>query len=76
MTDYLLMDGDGDEIRADAHGSSIAFGCFDCGHPVLASAVEGQRGSDEEHPSRCRGCAADYFLDVRWHADKLYIHML
>ena len=76
MTDYLLMDGDGDEIRADAHGSNIAFGCFDCGHPVLASALDGQRGSDEEYPSICRGCAAGYFLDVRVGREKLYIHML
>lgn len=76
ITDFLLMDYEGDEIEADAHGSNIAFLCFDCGHPVLASALDEQQGSDEEHPSKCRGCGAEYFLDVRPHAEKLYIHML
>jgi NAD-dependent SIR2 family protein deacetylase len=76
ITGFLLMDHEGEEIEADAHGSNIAFLCFDCGYPVLASTLDEQRGSDEEHPSRCRSCGAGYFLDVRLHAEKLYIHML
>jgi hypothetical protein len=74
ITDYLVMDGDGQPVLADAHGNNIAFCCTSCGHPVLAVALENQRGSDPEHPAVCKGCGAAYFLDVRPQAEKLYIH--
>jgi len=74
ITDFLIMDGNGDEIEADAFGNNIAFSCADCGHPVLAIARENQRGSSEENPVFCKGCGTGYFLDVRSHAEKLYIH--
>lgn len=74
ITGFLIMDGAGDQIPADAFGNNVAFACATCGHPVLATALENQRGSDEEHLSKCRGCGVGYFLDVRWHAEKLYIH--
>jgi DNA-directed RNA polymerase subunit RPC12/RpoP len=74
ITDYLVMDTNGREIPADAHGNNVAFCCMSCGHPVLAMALENQRGSDEEHPASCKGCALRYFLDVRPQAEKLYIH--
>jgi hypothetical protein len=74
ITGFLVMDAEGDEIDADPHGNNIAFCCFECAYPVLAVALENQRGSDEDHPAVCRGCAAKYFLDVREHAEKLYIH--
>ena len=74
VTDFLVMDWDGVEIPADPHGNNVAFNCGDCGFPVLAIALDNQRGSDEEHPAECRGCGARYFLDVREHAGKLYIH--
>ena len=76
ITDFLTMDGMGVEIQADAHGTNIAFSCSGCGHPVLAVALENQRGSDEEHPAICKGCGAKYFLDVRAHMEKLYVHSL
>ena len=74
ITDFLIMDGDGVEIPADAFGNNVAFSCAKCGHPVLATALDNQRGSDEEHPSRCKGCGQGYFLDIRSHAQKVYIH--
>lgn len=74
ITDFLVMDTNGEEIEADPHGNNIAFCCMACGYPVLAVALENQRGSDEEHPASCRGCGAKYFLDVRVHTEKLYIH--
>jgi len=74
ITDFLVMDGSGSQLRADAHGNNVSFSCMSCGHPVLAIALKGQRGSDEEHPAKCKGCGVLYFLDVREHANKLYIH--
>lgn len=68
------MDTNGEEIKADAHGNNVAFCCMDCGHPILAIALENQRGSDEEHPAECKGCGAKYFLDVREGSEKLYVH--
>jgi transcription elongation factor Elf1 len=76
ITDFLTMDMHGDLIQADAHGNNIAFNCFVCGHPVLATARDNQRGHDKEHPSTCKGCGQNYFLDVREHMNKLYIHEL
>ena len=74
ITDFLVMDPLGEEIPADPHGNNIAFECVVCGHPVLAVALENQRGSDEKHPAKCRGCGTRFFPDVRTRAEKLYIH--
>ena len=74
ITDFLVMDSLGEEIPADPHGNNVAFECVICGHPVLAVALEDQRGSDEKHPAECRGCGTGFFLDVRMRAQKLYIH--
>lgn len=76
ITDFLVMDEEGDEIPADTQGNTIAFGCFDCAYPVLATAGLAQRGGDEDHPAICRDCGAKYFLDVREHAEKLYVFMV
>ncbi len=76
LTDFLVMDHYGDQIDADPHGNNIAFCCFDCGYPILAVALENQRGFDEMHPAACRGCKVKYFLDIRSHAGKLYIHRM
>jgi len=73
FTNFLLLDHDGDEAEADASGLHVAFNCAECGHAILASAIENQRGSDEKLPAECRGCGEKYFLDVRPHAGKLYI---
>ncbi|BFM09981.1 hypothetical protein R50072_01340 [Simiduia litorea] len=76
ITDFLVMDSNGNNVQADAHGNIIAFACCTCSHPVLAIAQVNQRGSDEAHPSACKGCGQNHFLDVRNHASKLYIHQL
>ncbi|MEI6350051.1 MAG: hypothetical protein WCP06_02975 [Verrucomicrobiota bacterium] len=68
------MDSDGNEIQADAFGNNVAFLCPRCGHPVLATALADQRGSDESHPTECKQCMSKYFLDVRPQTEKLYIH--
>ena len=73
ITDFLVMDSEGNEVLADPHGNNLAFCCPTCGHPILAVALANQRGNDEAHPAICRGCAAKYFLDVRVGAKKLYI---
>ena len=76
ITGFLVLDSDGREIPADPHGNNLAFSCMACGHPIVAVALENQRGSDEGHPATCKGCNAQYFLDVRPQAEKLYIHSL
>jgi transcription elongation factor Elf1 len=76
ITDFLIMNGAGTEIPADPHGNNVAFTCSKCGHPVLATALENQRGSDEEHPTGCKRCGQNFFLDVRPSAEKVYIHAL
>lgn len=74
ITDFLVMDGYGIEIPVDAHGNNLAFNCPDCGHPILGIARDNQKGSDERHPTTCKGCGEQYFLDVRLRTEKLYIH--
>lgn len=71
---YLVLNEQGVEIKADAFGCNVAFSCYECGHPILATALEDQRGSDERHPSACKGCGKSYFLDVRENTQKLYVH--
>ena len=70
---FLIMDGNGDEIPSDAIGDALAFNCEDCDYPILASSVEGKPGSMLERPAICKGCGTDYFLDVRFHAKKIYV---
>jgi len=76
ITGFLIMDSSGNEVPADAHGNNVAFCCRGCGHPMLAVAMDNQRGSDEDHPATCKQCGSSYFLDVRSSAGKAYVHML
>ena len=76
ITDFLVMNDQGTEIPADASGNNVAFSCSSCGHPVLATALENQRGYDEEHPATCKGCSKQYVLNIRSPAQKIYIHAL
>ena len=76
ITNFLIMDTNGVEIEADAHGNNLAFSCPGCGYPVLAVALKNQRGSDEDHPTKCNGCETAYFLDVRLDSQKLYVHVV
>ena len=50
------------EIEADAFGNNVAFKCPKCGYPVLAVVRKGQRGSQADNPSNCKGCKADYLV--------------
>ena len=76
ITDFFILDTNGNEMPADAHGNNLAFNCWSCGHPVLIVALENQRGFDEEHLAECKGkgCNSRYFLDIRSHKDILYVH--
>ncbi len=76
FTDYIFLDTDGaEEVPVDTLGALVAFNCYVCGHPVICSANENERGYDEEHTSNCKGCNTPYFLDVRYHNQKMYIHI-
>ncbi|CAJ2376746.1 MAG: hypothetical protein MPK11_05345 [Gammaproteobacteria bacterium] len=51
----------GKEIPADAQGNNVAFSCIHCKHPVLAIAVEKQRGSPTGKKSaKCIKCKEEY----------------
>ena len=76
ITDFLTMSSNGDLIKADTNGNNIAFNCNSCFHPILASSKHGSPGSHENTPVTCKGCGQKSFLDVRGHAEKLYIHAL
>jgi len=71
---YLIMNTDGEEIEADAYGNYLAFKCEICDHPVLATAIKNKQGSDQNHPTTCKGCGKRHYLDIRLRAEKLYIH--
>lgn len=73
ITGFMVMDSSGTEIQADAHGNNLAFLCRACTHPVLAVALDNQRGSDERHPADCKGCGELYFLSLRPQSNKLYV---
>jgi len=74
ITGFLIMDCEGNDIVADPFGNNLAFTCMGCGHPILAIALENQRGSSESSPVPCKGCDASYFMDIRVHAKKIYVH--
>lgn len=74
MAGWLVVHCDGELMDADTHGSFAAFCCVDCGHPVLADATIGARGSHEEHPAACPRCGLLFFLDVRPRVEKVVIH--
>lgn len=76
ITDFQTMNMYGDSIQADAHGNNIAFNCFVCSHPVLATTRDKHRGNNKEHPSTCKSCGQNYFLDVREKMEKLDIYEL
>ena len=74
ITNFLTMNMNGDPIQSDTNGNNIAFDCFYCGYPILASTKENTLGNTKEHPSTCKGCKQDYFLDVSENWRILYIH--
>jgi hypothetical protein len=36
VTDFRLVDENGDRALSDAFGNNVAFKCVKCGHPMLA----------------------------------------
>ena len=74
ITNFLIMNSDGEIIDGDPHGNNLAFVCEACGYPILAIARDYQRGSSEDYPVECKGCGLAYFLDIRPSSEKLYIH--
>jgi hypothetical protein len=76
ITGFSVFDARGDEVAADAFGNNVAFECTRCCHPVLAVALENQRGSSEAKPALCRGCGAKFVLEVRDGTKKLYVFKL
>ena len=73
IENFIIMDGNGNELESDASGVHLAFTCDACDHPIIASGTIGERGSCEEIPSVCKGCHETYFMDVREHSEKLYV---
>lgn len=73
LSDFLILDQDGNQTPYDVHGPYLAFLCYYCDHPVLASSVVDEKGSDDAKPAHCRSCGMGYVLDVRERSKKLYI---
>ena len=76
ITNFIVMDANGEIISADPHGNNLAVSCSSCGYPLLLTALPNQRGSDEAHPAKCKGCGQEYFLDIREHKEMLYVQKL
>jgi hypothetical protein len=76
ITDFIVMDENGDSIQADAHGNNLSVLCELCQHPILMTALENQRGYDEKHAASCKGCGQKYYLDLREQSKKLYVNKL
>ena len=76
ITDFSVMNSNGENVLSDPFGNNVAFTCKACGHPVLAIAIRNQRGGDKEHPSECRGCSAKYFLELHRDAKQVYVRQL
>ncbi len=76
ITDFYAMDDEGVEIQADPYGNNISITCSSCGHPILLTALENQRGNDKSHPAKCKGCGQLYYLDIREHKKMLYVQKL
>ncbi|MFT6899774.1 MAG: transcription elongation factor Elf1 [Paraglaciecola sp.] len=73
ITNFIILDGQGNELASDASGENLAFACPECGHPVIANSKNGKHGSCEDIPSVCKGCSEKYFLDIRKRSEKLYV---
>ena len=76
VTEFLIMDADGNTIPADGFGNNVALSCQDCGYPLLVTVLANQRGSDESHPATCRKCGKKHYVDVRESMEKLYVYTL
>ena len=73
ISDFLILDGFGDEVQADISKDILATTCSYCGHPLLFIAKENGQGIDEDHPIKCKGCDEAFFLDIRERMEKLII---
>ncbi len=64
VTNFKGDDAQGHPVPCDAHGNNVAFGCLDCGGPVLAIIRTHQRGSSAAKPSPCPACSSRFWVDV------------
>ncbi len=58
ITDFHLVDENGNKALCDAYGNNVAFKCPKCGHPMLAVVIpkQSRHGSTSENPAICRHC--------------------
>jgi hypothetical protein len=64
VTDFHLLNENGDRDLCDAHGNNVAFKCKGCGHPMLAVILpkQNRHGSTPENPAICRYCGYQAWL--------------
>lgn len=76
ITNFSTLGSDGKPIQADPFGNNVAFRCKVCSHPVLAIAMENQRGYSERNPAECRSCGTRYCIQVDEDAEEIHVHLL
>ncbi len=64
ITGFSVVDYAGLPVLADPFGNNVAFRCLGCGAPVLAVALEHQRGSSTDNPSKCPACGSSFRIEV------------
>ncbi len=65
ITDYRCIDDLGKDIPCDAFGNNVALQCVKCGHPILAIALENQRGFSKDNPAICRSCGFACWITIQ-----------
>jgi hypothetical protein len=64
ITDFRCIDELGNEVPCDAFGNNVAVRCPRCGHPILAIALENQRGFSQDKPAACRSCRFECWITI------------
>ena len=64
ITNFRCVDANAREIACDAFGNNVALKCPRCGHPILATARDNQRGSSAANAAVCRSCDLQAWLSV------------
>jgi hypothetical protein len=72
MTNLRCVDERGRAVPCDAFGSTVAFSCPRCAHPILAVMRPRQRGSAPDNPARCRRCTFECWVEP--HADAVRVY--
>ena len=76
ITDFSAFDESGYPVLADAYGNNVAFRCVGCGGPVLAALFQTHRGTSAKHPSKCRACECEYWVEPFESEKQLIIHRI